>query len=184
MISKRGFFVLASDLIKRSAFICILVVIHLIGVTNGLAVAEQTSDPFDATFTGKFYITGDVGKSGLFMVAETGSGNEVEKLGPFTYTTSLYNNLTLTPPGCGSGSSTGVDGSGILTFADGQLWLHRVSGITCFEFPTIRVEEEWVITSGTGAYTGTTGKLSLNLIGDVRFGTSIGSLSGTIKLKK
>jgi hypothetical protein len=181
MINKSGFFVLASDLIKRSALICILVVILLIGVTNGQAVAEQTSDPFEATFTGNFYITVDVGKSGLFIVEETGSGNEVENLGSFTYTTSLLHNLALTPPGCGSGSSTGVDGSGISTFADGQLWLHRVSGITCFEFPTIRVEEQWVITSGTGAYTGATGKLSRNLIGDVRFGTSVGSLSGTIK---
>lgn len=183
MINKSDFFVLFSDRIKRSAFIGILIVILLVGLTNGQAAAEQTSDPFDATFSGNFYITGDDGKSGLFIVEETGSGNEVANLGSFTYTTSLLHNLAVTPTGCGSGSSTGVDGSGIFTFADGQLRLHRVSGITCFEFPTIRVEEQWVIASGTGAYSGATGKLSRNLIGDVRFGTSVGSLSGTIKQK-
>lgn len=183
MINKSVFLMLASDLIKRSAFICLLVVTLLIGDINGQASAAQASDPFNATFTGNFSITGDVGKSVLFMVVESGSGNETEKLGAFTYSTSLLHNLALTPSGCGSGSSTGVDGSGILTFTDGQLRLHRVSGITCFAFPTIQVEEQWVITSGTGAYTGATGKLSRNLVGDVRFGTSVGSFNGTITQK-
>jgi hypothetical protein len=183
MLNKSDFFVLASDLIKRSAFICILVVILLIGVTNGQAVAKQTSDPFEATFTGNFFITADIGKSALFIVEETGSGTEIGQLGSFTYTTYVPQNVMLTPSGCASGSSTGIDGSGILTFADGTLRLHRVSGISCFAFPTIRVEEQWVIASGTGAYTGATGKLTRNLIGDVRFGTSGGSLSGSIKKK-
>jgi hypothetical protein len=183
MVRKSAVIVVTNDLIKRSGYICVLVVILLVGLTNGQATAGQTYDPFEAAFAGNFYLTGDVGKSVLFMVAETGSGYEVEKLGAFTYTTSLFNNLALTPPGCGSGSSTGADGSAVLTFADGQLRLHRVSGTVCFSFPTIRVVEQWVIASGTGAYIGATGNLSRQLTGDVRFGTSVGSLSGTIRNK-
>lgn len=181
MRSKNSVILNLADLKRISGLISILVVVMLISLTAPQATAKQTTNPFAATFTGNFEITGDVGESGLFIVEESGSGNEQEKLGAFTYTTSVLQNLARTPPGCGRNSSTGVDGSAVLTFADGQLKLQRISGIVCFSFPTIRVEDHWVIASGTGNYVGTTGTLSRELDGDVRFGTAVGTIIGAIK---
>lgn len=40
MINESDFFVLTSDLIKRTVFICVLVVIFLFGLINGQVAAE------------------------------------------------------------------------------------------------------------------------------------------------
>jgi hypothetical protein len=143
--------------------------------------AQPNTGPFEANFKGSFRLAGDVGKSVLFMVEEAGSGQE-QALGNFSYSASLLQNLARIPPGCGPDSSTGVDGSAVLSFADGEINLKRTSGTVCFDFPYINVEEKWIIASGTGSYIGATGKLSRQLTGDVRFGTTVGKLSGAIKL--
>ncbi len=157
-----------------------LMMLVLGGVTARPATAQPNAGPLEANFTGEFWIAGDVGKSVLFIVEETGSGQE-QTLGNFSYAASLRQNLARTPPGCGPNSSTGVDGSAVLSFADGEINLKRTSGTVCFAFPFINVEEKWVITSGTGSYTGTTGQVSRQLTGDVRSGTTAGTISGTIK---
>ncbi len=140
---------------------------------------------FVATFpltVGDFWIAGDVGKSVLFIVEESGDGNE-QTFGDFAYEASLLHNLARKPPGSSDpNSSTAVGGSAVLTFADGQIRLKRISGTAIFLFPTITVEEQWVIASGTGNYVGATGKLSRQFVGDVRFGTvADGTLEGTIE---
>ncbi|MCK6623771.1 MAG: hypothetical protein DPW09_19205 [Anaerolineae bacterium] len=161
--------------------VTILMMLVLGGVAARPATAQPSAGPFEANFTGEFWIAGDVGKSVLFIVEETGSGQE-QALGNFSYAASLRQNLARTPPGCGPNSSTGVDGSAVLSFADGEITLKRTSGTVCFAFPFINVEENWVITSGTGSYTGTTGQVSRQLAGDVRSGTTEGTISGVIKL--
>jgi hypothetical protein len=166
---------------SRLGLIALLVVVMLVGLTATHAAAEPASNPFEAAFTGIFEITGDVGESGLFVVVEAGSGAEQTGFGAFTYRTSVFQNLARLPAGCGRNSSTGVDGSAVLTFADGQLALHRTSGTVCFAFPTIRVEEEWVVASGTGDLIGVTGRLSREFVGDVRFGTAVGTVRGVIR---
>lgn len=161
--------------------ITILTVFVLGGVAAQPATARPNASPFEANFTGEFWIAGDVGKSVLFRVEEAGSGQE-QALGNFSYTASLRQNLARIPPGCGPNSSTSVDGSTVLSFADGEMNLKRTSGIVCFAFPFINVEERWVIASGTGSYIGAAGQVSRQLVGDVRFGTTVGTISGVIKL--
>jgi hypothetical protein len=182
MHSKNGVILNPIDLRWRPGLIAMLVVALLLGLTARQAAATPQSQPFEAVFSGIFAITGDVGHSGLFRVEESGSGIEQGELGAFSYTTALLQNSAHIPPGCGSGSSTGVDGSSVLKFADGDLRLQRTSGTACFAFPTVQIEERWVIASGTGAYIGASGELSRELVGDVRYGTSAGTLSGTIRL--
>lgn len=170
-----------ADFRRRLGLMALLVAVMLIGLTATQAAAKPTSNAFEAAFMGVFEITGDIGGSGLFVVEETGSGIEQTELGAFAYTTSVFQNLARVPAGCGRNSSTGVGGSAVLTFAGGQLRLHRTSGAVCFSFPTIRVEEEWVIASGTGDYVGATGKLSREFVGDVRFGAAAGTIRGVIR---
>lgn len=145
------------------------------------AMAKQTTSPFEANFTGVFEITGDAGKSVVFILEESGAGSE-QTLGAFTYTTSLMNSVARRPPGCGPGSSTSVNGKAVLTFGDGEIWLKLTSGTACFLFPIVTVEDSWVITSGTGNYVGATGKLSRTLDGNVISGIAVGDFDGTIKL--
>jgi hypothetical protein len=159
-----------------------MVAVLLLALSAPQASAGQDANPFEAGFAGKFAVTGDVGGSGIFVVAEAGGGSEAA-LGEFTYTGSVFQSQARAPAGCGGGSSTGVDGAAVLTFADGELRLKRTAGTSCFAFPTIHVEEQWVIASGTGNYVGAIGKLSRALVGDVRFGTATGMLSGSILLK-
>ena len=154
-----------------------------LALLSGLNAAQQNSIPFDAEITGSFAVTGFVGQSPLFVVQESGVG-EVTGLGEFTYTTYLLHNLARVPQSCEYEfySSSGVDGFGVLDFADGQLRLERVSAASCYDFPTISLEEHWRIASGTGAYTGATGKLTRDYDGDVTTGLGQGTFSGTIKL--
>jgi hypothetical protein len=161
--------------------VTILMMLVLGGIAAQPVEAQPNTGPFEANFRGKFWVVDDVGKSVLFIVEEAGSGQE-QALGNFSYAASLPQNLARTPPGCGPNSSTGVDGSAILSFADGEITLKRTFGTVCFAFPLINVEENWVITSGTGSYIGATGKLSRQLAGDVRFGTTVGTISGAINL--
>jgi hypothetical protein len=154
----------------------------LLALSAPPASAGQDASPFEARFAGEFAVTEDVGGSGIFVVEEVGSGAEAA-LGEFTYTGSVFQSQARAPAGCGGGSSTGVDGAAVLSFADGDLRLQRTAGTSCFAFPTIHVEEQWVIASGTGNYVGATGKLSRELDGNVRLGTAVGTLSGSIRLK-
>ena len=135
---------------------------------------------FSATLAGTFSIAGDVGKSVLFAVQESGTGNAQAAL-VFTYRLSVLQNLAHVPSGCGPSSSSAVDGFGVLSFTDGDVTLRRVAGTSCFAFPTINVEEQWVVSSGTGRYVGASGVLWRQMIGDVRFGSTSGSLQGMIK---
>lgn len=161
--------------------VSILTAFLLVSLAVPQATAKPNTSPFEANFEGKFWIAGDVGKSVLFIVEETGNGQE-QALGNFSYTASLRQNLARTPPGCGPNSSTGVDGSAVLSFADGEINLKRTSGTVCFAFPYINVEEKWIIASGTGNYIGATGQVSRQLTGDVGSGTTEGTISGAIKL--
>lgn len=151
----------------------------------GLSVQQTTAHPafttFNASIEGFFFVSGANGESPLFVVEESGNGYE-PMLGGFTYTTDLLHNLARVPDGCGPDSSTGIDGFGMMTFVEGQIWLHRVSGSACFEFPVIELDEQWRIAGGTGAYVAATGKLARTFVGDVRTGTGSGTFSGTIKL--
>ncbi len=146
-----------------------------------LASIAKAQD-FEATFSGDFWVAGDVGRSVLFIVEESGDGYE-DTFEGFNYTAYLLHNLARIPPGCGYMSSTGVDGFGVLTFIDGEIFLKRISGTACFSFPTIICEEQWKITSGTEAYVGASGKLSRHLEGDVTSGLASGTLIGTIRLR-
>jgi hypothetical protein len=161
----------------------VLAVFLLVSLVFPQPAAGKTSSLFEATLTGDFGITGDVGGSPLFIVEESGTGNE-KILGAFTFESYLTHNLARVPPGCGPNSSTGVGGSSVLTFVDGsgQLKLKRISGTACFSFPFVTAEEEWVISSGTGNYVGASGKLSRQYVADVRSWIAVGPLSGTIKL--
>ncbi len=154
-------------------------------ILASLAAQETTAHPafvtFNADISGSFAVSGANGESPLFVVKESGAGYE-PMLGGFTYTTDLLHNLARIPDGCGPDSSTGVDGFGVMTFPDGQMWLHRISGSACFSFPLIVLDEQWRIAGGTGAYVSATGKLVRTFEGDVRTGTGIGSFSGTVKL--
>lgn len=145
--------------------------------------AKQASNPFVATISGNFWIAGSAGNSGIFFVEETGEGLEQNLEKTFTFTTSLFNDEYRIPPSCGPGSSTGVVGSGLITFDDGsgQIRLKLVSGTACFEFPIVTLDEQWVIASGTGNYVGVTGELSRQLYGNVIDGTFNGTFNGTIK---
>ena len=162
--------------------VSILAVVLLVSLAAPQATAKQTSSLFEATFTGEFRIAGDVGKSVLFVVEESHIGEELT-LGAFTYTAFLLHNVARIPPDCYPGSSTGVDGSAVLTFGDDQIRLKRISGTACFEFPTVEIEEQWVIASGTGNYRGATGKLSRQLDGDVGSWTAVGTINGTIRFR-
>jgi hypothetical protein len=170
-------FVSSLAALKRVFFLIPILAVFLL---VSLAAASRTSSLFEATFTGDFWVAEDVGKSVLFIVEEAGNGYE-QTFGDFTYETSLLHNLARIPQGCGPNSSTGVDGLAVLTLTDGQIRLKRISGTACFVFPTIFIEEQWVIASGTGNHVGATGKLSRQLEGDVLSGTAVGTINGTIK---
>lgn len=151
-------------------------------VMSALAIAQQTVMPFDAEIAGAFAVTAGVGESPLFVVEETGAGEEAT-LGAFTYTTYLLHNLARVPSSCEFDywSSSGVDGFGVLTFAYGQLRLERVSADSCFEFPAISIDERWRIASGTGVFVGATGKLTRSYDGYITTGLGEGVFTGTIK---
>jgi hypothetical protein len=183
MQSKNNIVLGLADLKRVLGLASILAVFLLISLVVPQASAKRTSSSFDATFAGDFWLAGDVAKSKLFIVEESGVGND-QTFGDFTYTTYLLHNLARIPPGCGPGSSTGVDGSAVLTLADGQIRLKRISATACFLFPIIDLEEQWVIASGTGNYVGATGILSRKLDGDVIPWTTEGKeWLGTIKLR-
>ncbi len=148
--------------------------------TPSPAAAKPDSTAFSATVAGTFSIAGDVGKSVLFAVQESGTGNAQATL-EFTYRLSVLQNLAKVPEGCGPSSSSAVEGFGVLSFTDGDLTLRRVAGTSCFAFPTITVEEQWVVSSGTGRYVGATGVLWRQMTGDVRFGSTSGILQGMIR---
>ena len=158
-----------------------VVVVILVSLSAQQTTAGPTFTTFDADIQGFFFVSGANGESPLFVVEESGTGYELTS-GGFTYTTDLLHNMARAPEGCGPASSTDLGGFGIMTFAEGQLWLHRISGSACFNFPVIELEERWRIASGTGAYKGATGKLVRTYVGDVRTGTGSGTFSGTIKL--
>lgn len=159
-----------------------LAIVLLIGSAASRAAAIHRVQPVEAAFTGTFAITGDIGQSVLFVIEETGSGNEQTELGHFSYTSTVTQNLARVPDGCGSNSSTGVAGTAVLSFSDGELRLKRSSGTSCFAFPAIHIEEQWVIASGTGRYLGATGDLLRIADGDVRYRTTRGTFSGVIRL--
>ena len=159
----------------------LLVIFILFGLTVSSARAEPTTYSFEASITGSFQITGDVGNSVLFTVADSGSGTEVT-FGEFTFDASVIQNLARIPAGCGPSSSTGVDGKAVLTFADGTINLKRTGGSACFSFPFIHIEEQWVITSGTGNYVGASGRLVRQADGNVINGSLVGTISGILKL--
>jgi hypothetical protein len=92
----------------------------------------------------------------------------------------LIQNLARIPAGCGPNSSTGVDGKAVLNFGDGTIRLKRTSGLACFSFPFVNLDEEWVVTSGTGNYVGVSGKLTRHGVGNVIDGSFVGYVSGTI----
>ncbi|MGH9277274.1 MAG: hypothetical protein ACRD12_04110 [Acidimicrobiales bacterium] len=135
---------------------------------------------FDATFSASFSVE-DLGRSALFIVRESGSGEE-ERQGAFTYTSSVIQDLRRRPAGCGPNSSRGVTGSATLSFVDGDLRLLRLSGEACFSFPFVEASEDWVATSGTGSYRGATGHLAREWVGDVRSQTAMGAWTGELRL--
>ena len=157
------------------------VIVALVGLSAQNTTAQPTFTTFDADIQGLFFVSGANGESPLFVVEESGTGYEL-MLGGFTFTTDLLHNMARAPEGCGPASSTDLGGFGIMTFPEGQLWLHRISGSACFNFPVIELDEQWRIASGTGAYLGATGKLVRTYVGDVISGTGSGTFSGTIKL--
>lgn len=136
---------------------------------------------FEATTSGDFWIAGDVGGSPLFVVQETGVGS-ADDLGSLDYVLSVVQNLARPPDGCGPSSSTGTSGVALLNLTNGALSLHRSAGSSCFSFPYVVLEETWVVGGGSGRYQGATGKLVRRVTGDVRFGSTTGSLSGRLKL--
>jgi len=150
---------------------------------SGLTIASQSPIPFDATINGDFWIPEFIGNSPLFVVEESGEGEEAT-LGEFTFTTHLLHNLARVPTICEFDfySSSGVDGFGVMDFADGQLRLQRASGASCYDFPFISLDERWRIVSGTGAYVGATGKLTRTYVGHVITGEGEGAFTGTIKI--
>jgi hypothetical protein len=154
-----------------------------LGLASGQVTAKPDLMPFEASFAGTFSVAGDVGRSVLFVVQESGTGT-TQASAAFNYTSSVLQNLARTPPGCGPSSSTGVDGFAVLSFGDGELTLKRIAGTSCFAFPNITVEEQWIIGGGTGAYAGATGALWRRMTGDVRFGSASGSLTGAIRASR
>lgn len=163
----------------------LLATVASMALMSGQTTAQQNLIPFNANIYGSFAIAGGIGESPLFVVEESGFGEE-STLGEFSFTTHLLHNLARVPPICeyDFNSSMGVDGFGVLTFADGQLRLERASGAACFESPppVISLDERWRIVSGTGAYVGATGKLTRTYDGDVATGLGGGVFTGTIKL--
>jgi len=157
------------------------VIVILVSMSAQQTTAHPAFTTFDADIQGFFFVSGANGESPLFVVEESGTGYE-PMLGGFTYTTDLLHNMARAPEDCGPASSTDLGGFGIMTFAEGQLWLHRISGSACFNFPVIELEEQWRIAGGSGAYVAATGKLVRTYVGDVRTGTGSGTFSGTIKL--
>ena len=184
MQSTHHVFVGLAALKRALGVVSFLAVCFLAGPATPQATERPPSDSqrFEATFSGSFGVVGDDERAVLFLVAESGKGEQTSKptSRTFTYAASVLQNLARIPRGCGPNSSTGVDGFAVLTFVDGQIVLKRISGSACFAFPTIHVEERWRIVSGTGAYVGAEGKLSRQLDGDVRFGTVAGTMSGSI----
>lgn len=166
---------------RHFGWLTLLVVALLIECSASPAEAAVRGQPFDASYAGSFAITGDIGQSVLFVIEETGSGFAPTTLGNFSYASAVMQNLARVPDGCGSNSSTGVDGAAILTFSDGQVRLKRISGTSCFAFPTLHIEERWIITSGTGRYLGATGDIARVADGDVRSRVLRGTLSGLIQ---
>jgi hypothetical protein len=150
---------------------------------SGLTIAQPTFIPFEANIDGIFWIPESIGESPLFVVEELAAGEETT-LGEFTFTSHLLHNLANVPPICEFHfySSSGVDGFGVIAFADGKLRLQRASGASCYDFPFISLDERWRIASGTGAYVGATGKLRRTFDGDVRIGVGDGTFTGTIKI--
>jgi len=169
--------------------VSILAVFLLASLAALPAMAKQTTSSVFAEFTGIFWIVGVPGESEIFGVEESGVSTE-STLGAFSYTASVRYDEARIPPGCGPGSSTGVTGKAVLTFPDGsgQLKLRLKSGTACFypedDPPTVIVEEQWVIASGTGNERGASGKLSRQFVGVVGPFTAIGTFSGTIKIKE
>ena len=181
MKSKNNIALRLADLGRGLCLVSIIAGFLLVSLVAQQALAQQASSPFEAEFSGDFWIVGDVGKSVLFIVEESGEGNELT-FGDFTYNAYMLQNLARIPSGCGPSSSTGVGGFAVLTFDDGQMWLKRISGTACFSFPFISLDDQWRITGGTEAYVGASGKLSRQLEGDVRDNTTSGTINGTIKL--
>ena len=101
-------------------------VIVVISLSAQQTTAKPVFTTFDADIQGFFFVSGANGESPLFVVEESGTGYEL-MLGGFTYTTDLLHNMARAPDGCGPGSSTDLGGFGIMTFAEGELWLHRIS---------------------------------------------------------
>jgi hypothetical protein len=145
--------------------------------------AAPTTTPFEATLTGEFWIAGDVGRSPLFVVQESGSG-VADELGSMHYELSVVQNMARPPTSCGPSSSTGTSGVALLTLDDGALSLHRSAGSSCFSFPLVELEESWVVGGGSGRYHGASGKLVRRVTGDVRNGSVSGSLSGNLKMPR
>ena len=163
----------------------VLVLVFLMLVVAA-AAASANSKPeiidFDAAINGSFQITRRVGDvSVLIVIEEEGTGIE-GTLGTFDFTSYLFHDDNRPRDGCGPLSTTGVDGSATLTFADGDLRLKRTSAETCFVYPNITVKSEWRIASGTGRYKGATGSLEKNFVGTLPSYTGTGTLIGNIKL--
>jgi hypothetical protein len=153
---------------------------------SGQSLAQPILISFEAGIDGIFWIPESIGESPLFVVEELATGEDLT-LGEFTFTSHLLHNLANVPPICDYEyfSSSGVDGFGFFDFSDGQLRLQRVSeSSACYDFPIISLDEHWRISSGTGAYSGATGKLTRTYDGDVRFGVGDGTFTGTIKIVK
>lgn len=158
-------------------------ILAVAAATTSASALAATSAPFDATFVGTFAVASTPGGSDpLFAVHESGSGDE-QRLGTFEYTTALKQNFARPPEGCGPFSSTGVGGSAVLTFPEGQIRLHRSASATCFSFPLIENTDRWVIGGGSGRFRGASGTLTRTFTGNETTGGSTGTFSGTLRLR-
>ncbi len=163
--------------------VSMIAMFSLVSLPVSQVMAKQEHISIEAEISGVFGVTGVIGESVLFIVEESGGGTE-PTLGSFNYSTFLMHNLAHAPPDCGPLSSTGIGGSASLVFANGSLRLKRTSGVACITGPTIRVEEHWVIASGTGEYIDASGSLSRVLDGFLPTGAADGKITGTLRLSE
>ncbi len=164
---------------RSVASLAVCATVLLANPTSAQSIPLSTT-AFDATFSAAFAVA-DVGRSDLFIVRESGNGEE-ERQGTFTYTSAVIQDLRRLPAGCGPNSSRGVTGSATLSFVNGDLRLFRLSGDACFSFPFVEASEAWVATGGTGSYRGATGHLAREFVGDVTTLTATGAWTGELRL--
>jgi hypothetical protein len=110
-------------------------------------------------------------RSPLFTVLEWAEGTAGE-FGDFIFVSSLKQNTARVPSWCDSGiGNSGVEGSAVMIFEDGQMRLKRKSGQACVYLspsPIVINVEQWVVVAGgTGRYHKATGKLTREVTGSL-----------------